>query len=441
MHNKIKKYIAKHNMLNTQKQHLVALSGGADSVCLLHVMKRLGFKVQAVHCNFHLRGEESNRDEAFCIDLCKRLDIKLHLIHFDTKTYAEVHKISIEMAARELRYSYFEQLRQSIDADSIVVAHHRDDNVETLLINLIRGTGIHGLEGIKPVNGRIIRPLLCVSRKNIQQYLSEIGEGYITDSSNMVDDIVRNKIRLNIIPMLESINPAVSANIESTIENISEAIRIVDAEDEQARKRCLVNNTIDIEKLKNEISPEQVLFSILSDYHFSPSQIKQIYDNLSAQSGKVWHSATHTVATDRSKLIIGKSSDTPQQQLRIPEEGIYIYNVRAKITITKEEITDTFRPSRDKSRITIDAGKVSFPLTLRSTKTGDRFRPFGMKGTKLVSDYLTDRKADYFQRLKQLILTDANDNIIWLVGERVSDNVACTTNTKVVLEITYSSNE
>ena len=207
---------------------LVALSGGADSVCLLMAMKRLGYAIEAIHCNFHLRGAESDRDEEFCKSLCEREQIPFHTVHFDTKTYAEVHKISIEMAARELRYNYFEQLRKAIDAEAILVAHHMNDSVETLLMNLIRGTGIHGLQGIKPRNGNIIRPLLCVSRKEIVEWLGEIGQDYVTDSTNLEDDVTRNKLRLNIIPLLEEINPAASENIAKTALRMVEAGKVFD---------------------------------------------------------------------------------------------------------------------------------------------------------------------------------------------------------------------
>lgn len=169
----------------------------------------MGIDTEAVTCNFHLRGKESDRDENFCVALCERLGIKLHRCHFDTRSYAEARKISIEMAARELRYRYFEQLRQDIGAEAICVAHHQDDSIETLLMNLIRGTGINGLKGIQPINGHIIRPLLCVGRKDIEDYLNSLGQDYVTDSTNLVDDVMRNKIRLNVIPLLETINPNV----------------------------------------------------------------------------------------------------------------------------------------------------------------------------------------------------------------------------------------
>ena len=210
-------------MLKSDGLYLVALSGGADSVALLRVLVDLGYKVEACHCNFHFRDEETNRDEEFCVRLCNHLQVPIHRAHFDTRTYAELHKISIEMAARELRYGYFENLRKDLDAQGICVAHHRDDQVETVLINLIRGTGIHGLTGMAPRNGYVLRPLLAVSREEIVKYLDFIGQDYVTDSTNMVADIARNKLRLNIIPLLHDINPSASENIAITASRLSSA--------------------------------------------------------------------------------------------------------------------------------------------------------------------------------------------------------------------------
>ena len=193
---KIEKYIEKHQLMEKESPVLVALSGGADSVALLLVLHNLGYKCQAIHCNFHLRGEESNRDEEFVTSLCKRLGIALDIVHFDTTEYAKSHGISIEMAARELRYDAFEKQRKLIGAQAIAVAHHRDDSAETLLLNLVRGTGIRGLRGIQPKNGYIIRPLLCVGREDIIDYLKWRGQDFVTDSTNLTSDYTRNKIRL-----------------------------------------------------------------------------------------------------------------------------------------------------------------------------------------------------------------------------------------------------
>ena len=223
MLNKVKQFIAEKHLLKADRLYLVALSGGADSVALLLVLKELGYSIEAVHCNFHLRGEESLRDEQYCKDLCEREDIPLHIAHFDTKEYADLHKISIEMAARDLRYKYFFQLKDDLQAATICVGHHKEDSVETILINLLRGTGLSGMMGISPDANSIIRPLLSVSRQEIEQYLEERKVSYVTDSTNMIDDVVRNKIRLNIIPLLQEINPSVNDAILTTAQHLTDA--------------------------------------------------------------------------------------------------------------------------------------------------------------------------------------------------------------------------
>lgn len=440
MLNRIKEYIRRNGLLDKEKLHLVALSGGADSVFLLLTMVELGYRVHAMHCNFHLRGEESNRDEEFCKRLCEKHGIELHLTHFDTKTFAEVHKMSIEMAARELRYQYFEELRLALNADSIVVAHHRDDNIETFLMNILRGTGIHGLEAIKPRNGRIIRPLLCVSRKEIEDALMLRHQEFVTDSTNLVDDVLRNKIRLNLLPMLEELNPSVRNNITKTIEHVSESVKIVDDAIVNGIAACMTPTEngciISRKKLLELPSPETILFHIMTDYGFSSAQAEQVFQNIDAPSGRIWQSEKHILATDREALIIDqKEEDDTDKVMRIPEEGTYIYNVRVKLRITSTERTADSKPSREPFIATLDAEKVEFPIIVRHIKEGDIFKPFGMKGKKLVSDYLTDRKRNYFERKRQLLIEDAKGNIIWLIGERTAQQVAMTDETKRILNI------
>lgn len=445
MLDRIRIYIDKHHLLNKKNLHLVALSGGADSVCLLRVMLQLGYDVHAIHCNFHLRGEESNRDEDFCKSLCNKLHVTLHLVHFDTVTYAEQHKISIEMAARDLRYNYFEQLRVAIGAEDIVVAHHKDDNVETVIMNLVRGTGLNGLQGIKPRNEKIIRPMLQVTRKEITDYLAILKQDYVTDSTNLVDDFTRNKIRLKIIPILKEINPAVIDNISNTIENITEISKIVEKTIENSKKRCIkinANGTITLNKkiLNEQASPEYTLYSIIKDFGFSSQQTKVIFENIGAPSGRTWRSATHIIASDRDNFIIFEIPDTDfGKQVKLPIEGKYsLYGEQVHIQVSREKRKENFVPSKDKYNVTLDADRVRFPLTIRKISQGDRFHPYGMKGTKLVSDYLSDRKANYYERLKQLVVEDANGDILWLVGERTSNNVACTDNTINILRLRYT---
>ena len=235
MWSKVADFIAKHQLLSRDGLHIVALSGGADSVALLLVLKQLGYRIEAAHCNFHLRGEESDRDEAFVCQLCAEQNIPIHRAHFDTRDYAALHKVSIEMAARELRYGYFHQLRQDLGAETVCVAHHRDDAVETLLMNLMNGSGIHGLTGIRPKNGAVVRPLLGVSRADIEEFLHSIGQSFVTDSTNAVDDVLRNKIRLHLIPLMQQILPKSSETIAKTAAYMKEVEQVFDAAVQTAR--------------------------------------------------------------------------------------------------------------------------------------------------------------------------------------------------------------
>lgn len=440
MLHKIKTYIEQHHLLKPNGKYIVGLSGGADSVCLLLVLRKLGYHVEPVHCNFLLRPGECDRDEDFCVSLCDSLGLNIHIAHFDTREYAAAHKISIEMAARNLRYDYFGQLRQALGADDIAVAHHANDNVETFLLNVLRGTGLHGLQAIRPRNGHVVRPLLCVSRQEIEQYLEGISQRYVTDSSNLMDDVQRNKLRLNVIPLLKSMTPAAEENILRTIRYASEAVKVLDSSLSRSVEECLRDGIVSIEALQRQPSPEYTLYAILSPCGFSTHQIEQIYASLSAKSGRAWHSKTHTLAKDRECFILGRTQ-APLPELHIPMPSLYIYNVNHRLCIDLIERSDDFKPSKEPMEATLDAGKVEFPLTLRPVADGDRFHPYGMNGTKLVSDYLTDRKCNYFQRQRQLVLLDARGNIIWLVGERVSADTAVTDGTIKVLRLRYSKDD
>ncbi len=434
MLNRIAGFIAEKQLLDKRQKHIVALSGGADSVALLLILRELGYQVEAAHCNFRLRGKESERDEIFSRSLCSRLSVPFHLIHFETAFYAELHQVSIEMAARQLRYRYFEQLRQDIGAAEVCVAHHQDDAVETLLMNLIRGTGIHGLTGIRPRNGHIVRPLLCVSRADILRFLDERGQDYVTDSTNLVPDVVRNKLRLEVLPMLRQINPAVSANIAKTAERMSEVEKVFDASMKTAIDHLVVDGAVSISRLLEQPSPEYLLQEWLAPKGFTPSQVEQIFSHLEGPSGRVFQSATHEVAIDRGQIII-EACKPSLPIMRIPESGTYHY---AAHFLFRFLLSDEVTISKQPNCATFDADAISFPLTIRPVQTGDRFQPFGMEGSRLVSDYLTDRKRSVFEKRRQLVLTDAKGHIIWLVGERISQRAAVKTTTQQLLKVEFS---
>lgn len=437
----VSSYIARHRLLDRGSTYLVAISGGADSVALLLLLLDMGYRVEAVHCNFHLRGAESDRDEAFVRKLCEDRGVPFHLAHFDTREYAALHKVSIEMAARNLRYAYFERLRKDIGAADICVAHHRDDNVETLLMNLVRGTGIHGLSGIRPRNGRIVRPLLCISRKDIEHYLASLGQDYVTDSTNLIDDCVRNKFRLNIIPMLEEINPGASENISRAAEYVSGAVRIFDRAIGEIASRVSESTekgiVIDIEALNAEPSPECIAYEILKDYGFSSVQVEQIgIGEADIRSGKTFSSHDYDLLVDRGRIIVERR-DEGFNPLRIPELGTYAVSESVKLRLKEVPVDDYFTLSRSRDTVCLDASKVKFPLVLRRVAAGDRFIPFGMTGSRLVSDYLTDRKKTLFQKRSQLVLTDATGIIVWLVNERPDNRCRISDRSNRALVISY----
>ena len=442
---KIAHFIEQHKLLSKDKKYIVALSGGADSVCLLLVLQRLGYDVEAAHCNFKLRGEEADRDEQFCVELCKKNDIKIHLVHFDTNFYAISHKISIEMAARELRYSYFENIRRDIGADAVCVAHHQNDCAETVILNLVRGTGIHGLAGIQPKRDNIVRPLLCVSRDEIESFLARERQDFITDSTNLDDLYVRNKIRLNIIPMMEKINSAAVQNIVKTAIRLSEANKVFSHSIEEASMRVSDSTAeglvIDIEKLKKEVSTEYTLFNILKNYGFNPDQIEAIDSNLEAPTGTIYLSESHQLLFNRGKIIVTERLNSAIS-LKIPETGKYVFGDKGEaLKVELKTVDSTFTISKDKNIATLDARNIRFPLIFRNVRNGDRFVPFGMKGSKLVSDYLTDRHRSLNEKRNQMVVEDADGRIIWLAGERTDNRFRVDAATTEVLIITLAQND
>ena len=430
MKHKVERFIDEHNLLEQDKKVLVALSGGADSVALLVVLHKLGYECEAIHCNFHLRGEESNRDEHFAGELCARLGIGMHTVHFDTNTYAKEKGISIEMAAREQRYAAFEEHRMAIGAQAIAVAHHRDDSAETLLLNLIRGTGIKGLRGIQPKNGYIVRPLLCVGRDEIIDYLKWRGERYITDSTNLTCDYTRNRIRLELIPKMAEINPSILSTLAATAQRLSDAELIYSHAIDEAIKRIRQENTINIEALKNEIAPAAILNGILSPLGFNSTQIEDIAHSMHNEGAKQFHATAWSVVKDRERLIIAPRKEFEQQDMVLPAEGT-VETAEGALTITQGEFNGLIPKQRNIA--CLDAEKLHLPLTLRGTRSGDRFAPFGMRGTKLVSDYLTDRKKSILEKQAQLVVADATGEIVWLVGERPSARCSINERTRKIV--------
>ena len=472
---KIDDFITCHQLLNSRHRYLVALSGGADSVCLLRVLSSLGYEVEAVHCNFHLRGEESDRDEHFCEQLCKEQNTPFHRVHFDTQTFANLHHLSIEMAARELRYQYFHQLSQSIDIQGVCVAHHLDDNVETILMNLVRGTGIHGLTGMRPssflpvktAEGEgssvlLLRPLLCASRREIEDYLADCGATFVTDSSNLVPDVMRNKIRLQVLPLLHEVNPSASENIALTAERIERAEELFNEALQERCQRATVDETDDLKTFRiDELTAnEYVLFTCLHRYGFNASLCEDIQTSLLARSADAmrrneslqWESTSHVAVADRGELLVYRKDDphlaenlAPKTQPLAPaissdsisevKPVVYDLGAMGRFVLSTVEKTRDFIVNKSPDVACLDAEKALFPLVIRPMMRGDSFQPYGMKGKKLVSDYLTDRKRSLYEKRCQLVMTDAAGQIVWLIGERTASVAAVSDTTRYVLTI------
>ena len=435
MKEQIQQYIIQHQLLSGEKPVVVGISGGADSVALLHILVSLGYKCIAAHCNFNLRGDESFRDEQFTIDFTKRLQVPLCKISFETNKYAQENRLSVEMAARELRYRWFEELLNTYDADAVAVAHHRDDSVETLLINLTRGSGLTGLTGIKPKNGNVVRPLLCVSREDIYAYIENNGLEYVTDSSNSSDIYTRNFIRLKVIPLLEEINPSVKASLARTANHLYDASLIYNHSIEEARRVIIQNNRLSISALLSFPAPATILYEMLKPYGFSRTVCESIFTVLEKDSGKIFYSSTHRLLKDRSDLLIDVLSgeESKAYLINLEDDNVDLpVELKPEIVVIKED----YQIEKDKKFAYFDFDKLSFPLVLRHWQEGDWFVPFGMKGKKKISEYFNDKKFSLFDKEKTWLLCSGQD-VIWIVGERTDNRYRIEKTTKRVLKLKF----
>lgn len=412
----IANYITAHKLLGAEGPVLVAVSGGADSVALLNLLHELGYRVIALHCNFHLRGEESDRDQRFVETLCEELHIALHTAHFDTKEYAATHKLSIEMAARELRYDWFRTRLESLGAQAIAVGHHLDDQAETLLLNLLRGTGIRGMAAMHPRQGNIVRPLLGVNRSEIEHYLAEHHLDFITDSSNLEADVLRNRIRLQVMPLLRQLQPAAPTTLARAAEHIGQALPyyLKGVEESMAQAGFSANRLCTDTFIRNG-SPLLLLHEWLGPHGFNTTQVQDIHRHIDGQPGRMWESHTHRLLLDRQQLLLTEKDPA---------------NAAPEIE-TKE--VDTIGPTGPEFAY-VDADRIEQPLTVRPIQAGDWFIPFGMTGRKLVSDFLTDHKLSRFQKERQWVLCSGQE-IVWLIGLRADNRFRITPQTTRIIQI------
>lgn len=437
-------FIHVNNLLQDGDKVVVGVSGGADSTALLLVLYKLGYDVQVVHCNFHLRGEESDRDQKFVTELCDSLGVTLRVCHYDTKSYAQEHGISVEMAARELRYNDFDLIMRECGASAICIAHHQDDSVETVMLNLIRGTGLRGLTGIKPKNGSIVRPMLCVTRTGIEQWLQDIGQPFVTDSTNFECDYTRNKIRNQVLPLLRTINSHFDESLFRTSDNLNHAYSFYKNAIERAKEEIVIHEEyglcIFIDKLKQLPSAQAFLFELLTPLGFNSTQIVEITKAMDSKPGTEFYSETHHVirSMDAFLVLVNRSAISDDVYIAIREEGTYelqngdLLELKTKPAwrnpVSKDPMVATF----DLDMFDSLAGTE---ISIRKWRDGDWFIPFGMNGRKLVSDFLTDSKINPAYRENQLVVT-YEDDIIWVLGMRSDNRYRVTSNTRRQLILT-----
>lgn len=428
------RYIHRHMPAVANGKILTAVSGGADSVALLRVLAALGCNCIAAHCNFHLRGDEADRDEAFVRKLCHDLGIELRCTDFDVDAYKKSHGVSTEMACRELRYEWFERQRAALGCSVIAVAHHRDDNIETFFLNLVRGSGITGLAGIKPCNGKIVRPLLGSSRDEIINYLETLGQDYVTDSTNLENDYARNKIRNVLLPEISRLFPSAMAGIELTLNNLQGDYAVwsgaVEAFKRDAVEACGHGQIkIDRRKLAASADPATLLNALLSRYGFNGEQTKAIAS--ASRVGAVFESKEYVAEVGRNDISVFSPGSFNNAETYALSDAGRIEKEKG-ILIEIVDNSPEFEFDRSGKTAYFDADATGDRLTVRHWRQGDRFRPFGMKGSKKLSDYFNDHKFSLLQKLSTPIV-EMQGRIVWIAGERAADDFRVTPSSRRIL--------
>ncbi len=425
------------NLFNKTDKLLVAFSGGIDSVVLCDLLFKSGYNFELAHCNFQLRGKEANDDTAFCEAYAKSINKKCHTIYFNTKEYAAQKKLSIQMAARELRYNWFTELIEKHDYTYLLTAHHANDNAETLFVNLTRGTGIKGLQGIPEKQNNVVRPLLFATKQEIINYANKSELKYREDSSNQEIKYKRNFIRHQIIPELKKLNPTLEDTLNTSIHYFKQSAQIVTQFCElKFNEMCEEENNIlkiNISSLLNEAQKETLLFEWLNPKNFNTSQIRQLSALLTEGNiiGKQFESTTHNLVVDRLDIIIKEKNreiSINEFQINSLTETNHLPFTLILEAINKVEFT------QNRNEIVITLTDKLFPLTLRKWKIGDKFKPFGMSGFKKISDYFKDQKLSKFEKEDVWIL-ESNKQIVWLVGYRMDDRFKITNESVKTLHI------
>jgi len=442
MYNSFLKHIEKEKLLHKNDKILLAVSGGADSVVMTHLFSLSDFNFDIAHCNFKLRNKDSEKDEQFVKELAKKYKVKCFVKICNAYEYSIENNISIEMSARELRYKWFKQLSENHAYTKIATAHHLNDSVETILLNLARKTGIRGVLGIPVVNNNIIRPLLFASKEIILKYCKDNSLEFRIDKTNYENDFQRNKIRNLIIPEFEKINTAFSQNIIDSSKNISQYYELFKYQMKIFEENCVFYDDygyeIDVLKLKKFKPVRLFLYEFLSPFGFNSSHIDNILQLGLNSSGKIIESEEYKLVLNRKKLYLNKKSLIHNESFQISFEKnkrIFRENKFDELQIETEIIdSENFSINKSRSIANLDFDKLKFPLTIRKWKNGDFFYPLGMKGKKKISDFFTDKKFSSKEKNETWIL-EFQGNIIWIINHRIDERFKVTKKTKKIFEI------
>ena len=437
MINEFKKFIAENNIIEPDRRILLAVSGGIDSMVMADLFLRVGYKTGIAHCNFSLRAKESDKDEELVRKYANENSIPFYSIRFATKEHAVNKGISVQMAARELRYEWFEKIRKENNFDSVAVAHNLNDNIETMLINLTRGTGLTGLTGMRPVSRKIIRPLLFASRKKIEEYCTNNQIPFREDKSNAETRYTRNRIRHTIIPVLKEINPSVEGTLNDTAERLAGIDEIVSGYIEGIRTQISAEKdksiVFNVGKLLNLNPGKALIFELFAPFGITRATSGDLSGLLTGKTGKQIFTRTHRILRNRNELVVYPLGNDHGRyyEISIIEDFLVVPGIESAGVINIEK---DYKIPDNQITACIDFEKIKFPIIIRNWEKGDYFFPLGMKQKKKLSDYFIDRKYSLIEKEKTLIL-ESGGKIVWIIGERLDNRFRVTESTSKILLI------
>jgi len=441
--NQFRNYIVSNNLFSSGDKLLLAVSGGVDSVVLCELCKQAGYDFGIAHCNFQLRDADSERDEKFVKEIAQKHNVAFYTIKFDTKKVAAERKISVQEAARELRYTWFEEVRIAGGYGFILTAHHADDNIETVLMNFFRGTGIKGLKGIEPGHGFIVRPLLFARRRELEDFLGTNRLEYVSDFTNLSNDYTRNYFRNQVIPFIEKSFPEVQENILGNISRLREAGQLYQQAISFHKRKLLEprGNEVHIPVLKlRKTEPlHTIVYEIAREYGFSPAQVEEIIALLDSASGRYIQSSSHRIIKNRNWLIIAPNEVEQSDIVIIEGTGNWrcaMGKMQVETALMSNFISPQARPTSN-FQACLNAAEIKFPLLLRKWKQGDYFYPLGMAKKKKLARFFIDMKLSKTEKEK-IWVVEMDKKIIWIVGHRIDDRFKITGKTKSILKLSFT---